>query len=465
MKTNVSEFYNIALDGPAGSGKSTVAKILAGKYNILYLDTGAMYRACALYALRCGVDPKNAEEVEKLVETLPVKVEYKDGSQHTYLNEEDVSEAIRQNEVSLAASDIAVHPCVRNKMTELQRSIAKTTSCVLDGRDIGSTVLPNAPYKFFVTADSKVRAQRRYKELLERGQTADFEALHEQILLRDKQDSEREFSPLKQAEDAIVVDTSEMTVDQAVSFIQKQIEKKAKALKKEKKRKEKKAKKQRPITVPANKKGRHIMPLLSVLRVLVIPFFWLIMPFKFYGERKVKDGPALYIGNHFRLFDVAYPACTTWEGIHYVAKKSVTKSKFVGFFARRVGVIGANRDGNDARVLLDGLKCLKNGEKVCVYPEGTRNKSGVDFLPFKPGAAVLAIKARVPIVPICIYKKQRMFRLNHILVGKPFELSEYYDRKLDETLIKEADERLYQTLKTLREDHTAFLQSKKKKKK
>lgn len=225
MNTENETVYNIALDGPAGSGKSTVAKILAREYNILYLDTGAMYRACALFALRSGVDVKNREEVEKIVAKLPVRVEYKEGTQHTFLGEEDVSEAIRQNEVSLAASNVSAHPCVRVKMVEMQREIAKTTSCVLDGRDIGSTVLPDAKYKFFITADSKIRAERRYKELLERGQNADFAEIHEQIVLRDKQDAEREFSPLKRAEDAIEIDTSKLTIEEAVATIRAYIEK------------------------------------------------------------------------------------------------------------------------------------------------------------------------------------------------------------------------------------------------
>lgn len=225
MNTETAAIYNIALDGPAGSGKSTVAKILAKEYNILYLDTGAMYRACALFALRSGVDMKNGDEVKKIIEKLPVKVEYKDGAQHTFLGDEDVSEAIRQNEVSLAASNISVHSCIRVKMVDMQREIAKSTSCVLDGRDIGSTVLPDAKYKFFITADSKIRAERRFKELLERGQKADLNEIHEQIVLRDKQDAEREFSPLKRAEDAIEIDTSKLTIEEAVAKIKSYVEK------------------------------------------------------------------------------------------------------------------------------------------------------------------------------------------------------------------------------------------------
>lgn len=219
LRKDISEIYNIALDGPAGSGKSTVAKILAKDYNILYLDTGAMYRACSLKALRMGISPKDRVAVEKMLPDLNVKVEYKDGAQHTILDGEDVSLAIRENAVSMAASDISAHSAVRIKMVEMQREIAKSMSCVLDGRDIGSTVLPDAKFKFYVTADSKIRAMRRFKELTERGENVEFEKLHAEIVARDKQDSEREFSPLVCAKDAIVIDTSEMDVNSVVAAI------------------------------------------------------------------------------------------------------------------------------------------------------------------------------------------------------------------------------------------------------
>lgn len=226
LRKDISEKLNIALDGPAGSGKSTVAKVLAKDYNILYLDTGAMYRACGLKALRLGIDTKDGAAVAKILPSLDVKVEYKDGKQHTLLDGEDVSSAIRENAVSMAASNVSAHPAVRIKMVEMQREIAGSMSCVLDGRDIGSTVLPNAKFKFFVTADSAVRAERRYKELQARGENVDFEKLHEEIKARDKQDSEREFSPLKCADDAIVVDTSAMDIDEVVATIKKHIQSK-----------------------------------------------------------------------------------------------------------------------------------------------------------------------------------------------------------------------------------------------
>ena len=224
LRKDISEILNIALDGPAGSGKSTVAKILAKDYNILYLDTGAMYRACGLKALRLGIDPKDLNGVSQFLPTLDLKIEYKDGKQHTLLDGEDVSMAIRENVVSMAASDVSAHAPVRIKMVEMQREIAQTMSCVLDGRDIGSTVLPNAKFKFFITADSKVRAMRRFNELKERGEHVDFEKLHAEIVLRDKQDTERDFSPLVCAEGAVVIDTSDMPIEDVVAKVKEMIQ-------------------------------------------------------------------------------------------------------------------------------------------------------------------------------------------------------------------------------------------------
>ena len=210
---------NIAIDGPSGAGKSTIAKTLAKKFGITYLDTGAMYRACGLKCVKMGVSVKDENAVSAFINDINLKIEYKNGAQVTILDDEDVSTAIRRPEVSMLASDVSALKCVRLKMVEMQRKIAESLDCVLDGRDIGSFVLPHAKYKYFVTADSKVRAERRYKELIERGTPVDFDSLHEEIKQRDYNDSHRDFAPLKQAEDAIVVDTSNMTVEEVVNFI------------------------------------------------------------------------------------------------------------------------------------------------------------------------------------------------------------------------------------------------------
>ena len=226
LRRDISEIYNIALDGPAGSGKSTVAERLAEDYHILHLDTGAMYRACALGALRKGIDPRDGGAVGEMLKDLRLEIRYEGGRQHTLLDGEDVSEAIRKNEVSAAASDISAHPAVREKMVEMQRKIASDMSCVLDGRDIGSVVLPGALFKFFLTADPRVRALRRQKELEARGEKVDFEVLLREIRARDKQDSEREISPLKRAEDAVSVDTSGLGIEEVVAKIKSLIQSK-----------------------------------------------------------------------------------------------------------------------------------------------------------------------------------------------------------------------------------------------
>ncbi len=209
----------IALDGPSGSGKSTVAKRISQELDILYLDTGAMYRAVALEALKRGVDTFNESGISEFIDNIDLEIKYMDGTQHTFLDGEDVSEKIREPQVSMAASNVSSLKCVRLKMVDMQRKIAANSSCVLDGRDIGSFVLPNADYKFFVTASVDVRADRRYKELSLKGHKVDFDELKAEIEQRDYNDRNRDFAPLVQAEDAVLIDTSFMTVSQVVGKI------------------------------------------------------------------------------------------------------------------------------------------------------------------------------------------------------------------------------------------------------
>ena len=225
--------------------------------------------------------------------------------------------------------------------------------------------------------------------------------------------------------------------------------------------KEKNPKKQKEITVKANKKGRHIIPLLNFLRCLIIPFYFILKPFRYYGPRKVKDGACVYISNHYALLDPVFIASTTWEGVHFVCKSSLLEVPILRGIVRKTKSIPVNRDGKDVRGLLDCFKCLKNGEKVAVFPEGTRNKTDADMLPFKHGASVMAIKTKTPIVPVVIYKKPRFFRCTHILIGEPFELTEYYGRKLTDEELAEADNKLRDLMLNMRLTHTEFLQNKK----
>ena len=211
--------FAIALDGPSGSGKSTIAKKISKKLNILYLDTGAMYRATALKALKLGIDTFDEKGVLTFINDINLEIKYIDGTQRTFLDGEDVSEKIREPHVSMAASNISSLKCVRLKMVDMQRKIAGDMSCVLDGRDIGSYVLPNAKYKFYITASVDVRADRRYKELTLKGHSVDYEELKKEIEQRDFNDKNRDFAPLVQASDAILIDTSFMNIEQVVNKV------------------------------------------------------------------------------------------------------------------------------------------------------------------------------------------------------------------------------------------------------
>ncbi len=219
LRKDLTTIYNIAIDGPAGSGKSTVAELLAKEFGILHLDTGAMYRACALKVLQAGVDVEDERAVLDILGPATIGVEFADGKQITLLDGKDVSVEIRLPHVSMAASAVSKHPSVRLHMAEKQREIAHRMSCVLDGRDIGTFVLPDADFKFFLTASPEVRARRRYDELVAKGLSVDFAELKEEIVRRDAQDAGRAVAPLKQAEDAILVDTSDMTIEEVVAFL------------------------------------------------------------------------------------------------------------------------------------------------------------------------------------------------------------------------------------------------------
>ncbi len=206
---------SVAIDGPSGAGKSSLAKRLAKELSYVYVDTGAMFRAIGLYALRQGVDPADAQAVNALLPQIKLTLASIEGAQHIYLNGEDVSTEIRQEQVGMAASAVGANPAVRSFLLEQQRALAESQNILMDGRDIGTVVLPNATVKIYLTASAEARAKRRLLELQEKGQDTDFETVLADIRQRDYQDTHREAAPLRQAEDAVLVDTSELDFEQS----------------------------------------------------------------------------------------------------------------------------------------------------------------------------------------------------------------------------------------------------------
>lgn len=222
-------FYSIAIDGPSGAGKSSMARTIAEKYGFIYVDTGAIYRTVGLAAHRRGISCSDEPAIAKLLPELKIEIKYDgSGEQRMYLDGEDVSSDIRLPEISICASDVSALPAVREFLLEMQRSMARTNNVIMDGRDIGTVVLPDADVKIFLTASSAARAHRRLLQLMEKGINADFDKVLEEIEYRDNQDSSREVAPLRAADDAVLVDTSDIGIEETVALLSSIIEEKLK---------------------------------------------------------------------------------------------------------------------------------------------------------------------------------------------------------------------------------------------
>lgn len=227
----MQKFYSIAVDGPAGAGKSSLSKKLAAAYGLVYLDTGAIYRTVGLACYRRGIDRKDEAAVSAVLPDLDIQISYDEqGLQRMILNGEDVSEAIRMPEISICASDVSALPACRAYLLDMQRRFAREYNVILDGRDIGTVVLPNADLKIYLTASSEARAQRRFLELQGKGVEADYEQVLRDIILRDEQDMNRAIAPLRQADDAVLVDTSELNLEESLEALCRLVDERLPAL-------------------------------------------------------------------------------------------------------------------------------------------------------------------------------------------------------------------------------------------
>lgn len=435
---------NIAIDGPAGAGKSTIAKAVAKDLGIIYLDTGAMYRATAYLALQKGIDPKDEQKVSEMLEDLKMDIVYKDGDQHIIVNGIDATPYLREHYMSKAASDISALPCVRYKMVDLQRDFASKNDVVLDGRDIGTFVLPNANCKFFLTASPEERAQRRMKDLEEKGEKVDYQTLLSDIIQRDYNDSHRKVAPLKQADDADFVDTTQMSVEDVVAHVKEVVHIKTKNANSTEQNAEK------PSTIiPSSEMDKKTLARIKTyykpekrfifyrfLRVILRPIQMLVWPTKVIGaENANKVKGALFTCNHYSKMDSMIPYFVLFKKeAHALAKYELFTNPVAGWFLHKMGAIPVRRGEADIESVKQVLRVLKDGKQLLIFPEGTRNKEGTQQMAeFKTGTARFAIKAKVPVVPMIYYQSPKAFRKNWLYVGEPFSLEEFYGaRTIDE---------------------------------
>ncbi|MBR1422461.1 MAG: (d)CMP kinase [Ruminococcus sp.] len=396
---------NVALDGPSGAGKSTIARAAAKKLGYVYVDTGAMYRSIALFMLDKGVDTEDEQAVVAHLPDVDVKLAYENGEQRVILNGEDVSERIRTSEVSMAASKTSSYPKVREFLLGLQKDIAKKNNIIMDGRDIGTVILPDAQVKIFLTASAEKRAERRLKELVEKGEDISFEEVLADIKKRDEQDMNRETAPLKKAEDAIEVDTSELTLEESIDAVYNTV---VSNIPKEEKAEKKTSSRDRELMPVRPISKKHKLFFLhqffyTVLRYIVIGIYHIYYNISFEGKENIpKDGGNIFASNHRSYQDPVFIALQTRVPISYMAKDELFhKNIFFTALIKAFGAFPVVRGSGDTSVIDTSVEKLEKGRNLVIFPEGTRSKDG-KVGKGKTGVALIAAVAQTKVVPVGI---------------------------------------------------------------
>ncbi len=397
----------IAIDGPSGAGKSTVAKALAKEFGYIYVDTGAIYRTVGLYMHNIGVSTEDKEGIEKNLSDVDFELRYENGEQKMYLCGEDVSDKIRTPIIAKYASVVSAVPAVRAFLLETQKKLARENNVIMDGRDIGTVILPDADVKIFLTASAESRADRRVKQLLEKGETVSFEEILASIKERDERDSGRDVAPLKAAEDAVTLDTSDMNLEESIAAAKKIVEDKL-----------------------SKKKDDGTNRFYKFIVKVFAPIVRVIMRIKTYGkENEQKDGALLVCANHTAMFDVISLAASFDRQLRFLSKKEVFKVPVLAQFARAMGAYSVDRGHGDVAAIKKTLSILEGGEAVAMFPQGTRYthidpaktevKSGVGMMIYRSGANVQPVFIRVKNF------KYRFLRKKEVIIGKPIRYEEF----------------------------------------
>ena len=397
----------IAVDGPGGAGKSSVCKQVARRLNLLYIDTGALYRTVGLYVKRSGIDPADRDAVVASLPDLKIGVRAEEGRQIILLDGVEVGDEIRTQEISMYASRVSAIPEVRAKLLDYQRGFAEEYDVILDGRDIGTVIFPDAQVKIFLTASPEARAHRRYLELTAKGVDVSEEAVLAEMNERDRADSTRESAPLVAADDAVTIDTSDLDFEGSVEAVIAQIKAKRYALTPEKAKK--------------NRKEKRSYRFFYYTLGWIIRFFHRI---KVTGRENVpRSGGFVLCSNHIAILDIFSIGASVPRPINFLAKRELFKVPVLSFLIRSAGAIPLERTKTDLGAIRRSVELAANGNLVAIFPQGHRQpgKNPADT-EFKSGVALVAYRAGVPIIPICIRmkgQKYRIFRRTEIIIGKP----------------------------------------------
>lgn len=391
----------IAIDGPGGAGKSSVAKAVSRALGIIYVDTGALYRNIGLYMLDNQIDTKDAETVVPALKDISIELKFEDGRQVILLNGVDRGDEIRTPAASMAASNVSAIPAVRDFLLDLQRSIAKKNSVVMDGRDIGTVILPDAEVKIFLTASAKARAERRFKELQAKGSDVSYEQVYNEMVERDRNDSTRSVAPCVPAEDAVYLDNSNLNQEETVDAILKIVKKKTK----------------------------DTTPLYQVLKAIVSPIYRLLFNVRVIGKENVPtEGGVLLCPNHLAAVDVISIGAVCPRQITCIAKKELFSIPVLGGLIKALGAVKIDRGGADVGAIKAAVASIEKGKTVVIFPQGHRCP-GVNLAStqIRHGAGLIAYYAKCDVVPVCINikgGKYSLFRRTEIIYGKPIKYSE-----------------------------------------
>ena len=392
----------IAIDGPGGAGKSSLAKAVASRLGIIYVDTGALYRTIGYYMVSHGIDPKDADAVSGALADFTLELKFIDGNQVILLNGENVNGLIRTPEMSMAASNVSAIKEVRDYLLNTQKSIAKQHSVIMDGRDIGTVILPEAEVKIFLTASPAARAKRRYEELKAKGQEVSYEQVYTEMVERDKNDSTRDIAPCIPAKDAIHLDNSDMTPEETVEAVVEIINK-------------------------AKKKQKKNFYMRAHL--ILAPLIRFFSGVKSYGKENIPcEGGYMLCANHIGIRDVLLMGATCPRQIRFVAKKELFSIPLLSSLLKALGAVKLDRGGNDVAAIRKSIELVENGDLISIFPQGHRYPA-VDpgATPTKSGAGLVAYRSGCDVIPVFIKTKNnkyRIFRKIEIFYGAPIKNNE-----------------------------------------